>query len=161
MAQAAADLFALGGHGIVKEFLQTEFEIIRIHAAPRPERSLVLFKPDCHERGLYHSLLTVFVEKYKLIELRWQLMDEALCRQHYQDHINKDFFPELVKAMIKAPVTAAVFEGKVADIRNLVETLRKTNEIVGPRNLLHASDSVESAKREIELWFPNLSRSIL
>lgn len=140
-------------------FLRVENEVYETCKAPRPPQSLIIFKPDSIERRLFCYLLTVLEAKFRLKVLRWQTMDRALCEEHYWDHVQKDFYPRLEEAMCDKPLVAAVFEGNINEIRNCVMGLRaewKEGTEIGPRNLLHASDSQEAAEREIALWFPNL-----
>src|SRR5690242_2686989 len=96
-------------------------------------------------------------------------MDGALADQHYAEHLDKGFYPDLKTFMTSGPLVAAVLSGDQAIevVRNLVGatdgrkaaagTIRGDLSLSNRDNLVHASDSVDSAKREISLWFPDLS----
>jgi len=130
------------------------------------ERTLVLIKPDAMARGLAGEILARFeqrglaVRAAKLVEV-----DRALAEEHYAEHAEKPFFGELVEFITTGPTLALVLEGEGA-IALVRETIGATNpadatpgSIRGdlalsmPDNLVHGSDSPESAAREIALWF--------
>ena len=130
------------------------------------ERSLVLIKPDAMDRGLAGTLLSRLESLgLKLVALKMLQMDEALALEHYAIHRDKPFFSGLVSYISSAPIVAAVFEGEQA-----VEAIRKAMGPTDPakaeegtlrgdfgldieRNTIHGSDSVETAEREIKLFF--------
>ncbi|MGI8552646.1 MAG: nucleoside-diphosphate kinase [Dehalococcoidia bacterium] len=130
------------------------------------ERTLVLVKPDAMQRGLAGALLTRLEQRgLKLVGLKLMQVDEALARRHYAEHEGKGFFPGLISYIIASPIIAAVFEGANA-IQATRNTMGKTNPIQADpgtiradfaletgRNLVHGSDSGESAAREIALFF--------
>ncbi|MFH1652299.1 MAG: nucleoside-diphosphate kinase [Chloroflexota bacterium] len=130
------------------------------------ERSLVLVKPDAVARGLSGSILGRLEEKgLKLVALRMLHMDRALAERHYAVHREKPFFGSLVKYITSGPIVAAVFEGEgaVARIRELMGatdpaksapgTIRADFGLSLEQNATHASDSVETARQEVSLFF--------
>ena len=134
------------------------------------DRTLVLLKPDAVERGLIGQITSRFEAKnltIAAIELR-QLDSEILAR-HYEEHQGKGFYGELVEFMSRGPVVAMVIEGPEDTwevVRTLVGatnprkaapgTIRGDLGILFTENLVHGSDSLESAQREISIFFPNL-----
>jgi nucleoside-diphosphate kinase len=130
------------------------------------ERSLVLIKPDAMERGLAGTILGRLEGiGLKLVAVKMLHMDKALARRHYAVHIGKPFFDRLVNYISSAPIIAAVFEGEqaVKVIRNAMGatdpaksepgTIRGDFGLDIERNTVHGSDSVETAKEEIKLFF--------
>ena len=133
------------------------------------ERSLVLVKPDAIRRGLLGEILSRFERKGLVIEaLVLRTMDAELADQHYAEHVDKPFYPPLKEFMTGGPLAAMVLSGdQVVDVvRALVGatdgrkaapgTIRGDLSLSNRENLVHASDSAESAKRELALWFPDL-----
>lgn len=134
------------------------------------ERTLVLIKPDALRRGLLGEILGRFERKGLAIEaLVLRGMDAALADQHYAEHVDKAFYPPLKEFMTGGQLVAAVLSGDQAIevVRALVGatdgrkaaagTIRGDLSLSNRENLVHASDSPDSAKREIGLWFPELS----
>lgn len=134
------------------------------------DRTLVLIKPDALRRGLLGEILGRFERKGLAIEaLVLRGMDAALADQHYAEHVDKAFYPPLKDFMTGGPLVAAVLSGDQAIevVRALVGatdgrkaaagTIRGDLSLSNRENLVHASDSPDSAKREIALWFPELS----
>ncbi len=130
------------------------------------ERTLVLIKPDGIHRGLSCEILSRLERRgLRVVALRMMQMDEAMARRHYAEHEGKGFFQSLVSYITSSPIIAAVFEGPGA-----VALVRKTMGATNPaqaeagtvrgdlaletgRNLIHGSDSAQSARREIALFF--------
>jgi nucleoside-diphosphate kinase len=130
------------------------------------ERSLVLIKPDAMQRGLAGTIISRLEgEGLKLVALKMLHVDRALAERHYSIHKDKPFFESLVDYIISTPIVAGVFEGEGA-----VELIRKVMGATDPakaeagtirsdfgldiqRNSTHASDSVENAEKEINLFF--------
>ena len=130
------------------------------------ERTLVLMKPDAMQRGLAGEILSRLERRgLRITALRLFQMDEAMARRHYGEHEGKPFFEGLISYITACPIIAVVLEGTGA-----VEVGRKTIGATNPakaepgtirgdlaletgRNLIHGSDSAESAKREIALFF--------
>ncbi|GIH19946.1 nucleoside-diphosphate kinase [Rugosimonospora africana] len=134
------------------------------------ERTLVLIKPDAVRRGLVGEITGRLERKGLAIEaLVLRTMDAELADQHYAEHVDKAFYPPLKEFMTSGPLVAAVFSGDQAIdvVRALVGktdgraaaagTIRGDFSLSNRENLVHASDSPDSAKREIALWFPELS----
>ena len=133
------------------------------------ERTLVLIKPDAVRRGLVGRVLERFESKGLSIEaMALRTMDAALADEHYADHVEKPFYPPLKAFMTSGPLVAMVLAGDEAIdvVRALVGstdgrkaaagTIRGDLSLSNRENLVHASDSPDSSKREIGLWFPNL-----
>jgi nucleoside-diphosphate kinase len=133
------------------------------------ERTLVLIKPDAVRRGLVGEIVTRFERKGLVIEaMVLRTMDPQLADEHYADHVDKPFYPALKEFMTGGPLIAAVLSGdQVIDVvRALVGatdgrkaaagTIRGDLSLSNRENLVHASDSPDSAKRELALWFPEL-----
>ena len=138
------------------------------------EETLVLVKPDGVARSLTGEILRRIEAKgYRIVNLDMRTADDALLEQHYAEHVGKPFYAPLVEFMGSGPLVALVVEGvRVIDgIRSLIgatdPTLAAPGSIRGDlardaglavqQNLVHASDSPESADREIALWFPAAS----
>jgi len=133
------------------------------------ERSLVLIKPDAVRRGLLGEILHRFERKGLVIEaLVLRTMDAALADQHYAEHLEKPFYPPLKEFMTSGPLAALVLSGDdaIEVVRTMIGvtdgrkaaagTVRGDFALSNRENLVHASDSPESAKRELALWFPDL-----
>ena len=130
------------------------------------ERTLVLVKPDAVRRRLAGDILARFERRgLDVIAAKLVLVDVALAEEHYAEHREKPFFGELVEFITSAPTLALVLEGESA-IRVVRSTMGATNPVESapgtirgdlalamPNNLVHGSDSPESAEREIQLWF--------
>ena len=130
------------------------------------ERTLVLIKPDAMARGLAGEILARFeqrglaVRAAKLVEV-----DRALAEEHYAEHAEKPFYGGLVEFITSGPTLAVVLEGEgaIATVRTTMGatnpadagpgTIRGDLALSMPDNLVHGSDSPESAAREIALWF--------
>ena len=133
------------------------------------ERSLVLIKPDAVRRGLTGGILARFERKGLVIEaLEMRTMDASLADQHYADHVEKAFYPPLKEFMTGGPLVALVLAGDqvIEVVRAMIGatdgrkaaagTIRGDLSLSNRENLVHASDSPESAQRELALWFPKL-----
>ncbi|MET0474681.1 MAG: nucleoside-diphosphate kinase [Mycobacterium sp.] len=132
------------------------------------ERTLVLVKPDSVKRLLVGEILSRIERKgLTIAALELKDVSEDLARQHYAEHEGKPFFPSLLEFITSGPVVAVIVEGPraVAAFRQIaggtdpVEkaapgTIRGDLALVTQDNLVHGSDSPDSAVREIELWFP-------
>jgi nucleoside-diphosphate kinase len=133
------------------------------------ERTLVLVKPDALRRGLLGEILGRFERKGLVVEaLELRTMDAGLADQHYAEHVDKAFYPPLKEFMTGGPLAALVLSGDevISVVRTLVGatdgrkaaagTIRGDLSLSNRENLVHASDSPESAARELALWFPKL-----
>ena len=131
------------------------------------ERTLVLIKPDAVSRGLIGELISRFERKGLTIDaMVLRTMDAELADRHYAEHVDKPFYPPLKEFMTSGPLVAMILSGDEAIdvVRALVGatdgrkaaagTIRGDLSVSNRENLAHASDSPESAKREIPLWFP-------
>ena len=130
------------------------------------ERTLILAKPDAVERGLAGEIV-MRLERRGLALRGAKLLrvDQALAEQHYAEHVEKPFFGELIEFITSGPTLALVLEGEgaIATVRQtmgatdpaqaLPGTIRGDLSLAMPDNLVHGSDSPESAAREIALWF--------
>jgi nucleoside-diphosphate kinase len=116
-------------------------------------QTLVLIKPDAFEHKLVGFCVACF--EPQIVNLSMRPMTAEICREHYAEHVQKDFYPGLEAHMLSGPVVAMIVNG-VDQSRQQALTLRRywAQYVQGPRNLVHASDSEESALREIQLWFP-------
>ncbi len=132
------------------------------------ERTLVLVKPDALERSLAGEILARFERRGLAVRAaRLVRVDRELAERHYAEHSEKPFFGELVSFITSAPTLALVLEGESAIpvVRTTIGatnpadaapgTIRGDLALAMPDNLVHGSDSPESAQREIELWFPD------
>jgi nucleoside-diphosphate kinase len=132
------------------------------------EQTLVLVKPDAMARGLAGEILGRFERRGLLVRAaRLVRVERALAERHYEEHAEKPFFGELVEFITSGPTLALVLEGESAipvvratmGATNPAEsapgTIRGDLALAMPDNLVHGSDAPESARREIELWFPD------
>ena len=130
------------------------------------ERTLIIFKPDCIQRRLVGTILQRFEAKgLRIAALKLIRVDSALAKKHYAEHQGKPFFEGLIEFITSAPVIVGVLEGNeaIAVVRSLLGatngvvatpgTVRGDYSISKQNNLVHGSDSRESARREIALWF--------
>ena len=133
------------------------------------ERTLVLIKPDAVSRKLIGRIITVYEQKgLNITALKMVQPTKATAEEHYIEHKDKPFFTELVNFLTSGKLCALIIEGE-----NVVRLVRKINGATDPaeaelgtirgqfavsksENIVHASDSVESAAREIKIWFPEL-----
>jgi nucleoside-diphosphate kinase len=132
------------------------------------EQTLILIKPDAVERKLAGEILRRFESRgFGIRAGRLLKVDRALAEEHYAEHTEKPFFGELVDFITSAPTLALVLEGESA-IEVARTTIGATNPaqatpgslrgdlaLAMPNNIVHGSDSPESAQREIALWFPD------
>ena len=125
-----------------------------------------MIKPDAVQRGLVGTIISRYEAKgLRIAAMKIMQVTDELARQHYAEHVNKPFFPGLLSYITSGPVVALVLEGK-----NAVAEVRKLNGATNPleaacgtirgdfaqevgRNVVHGSDSVESAAREIAIYF--------
>jgi nucleoside-diphosphate kinase len=130
------------------------------------ERTLVLIKPDAMRRGLAGEILRRFEQRgLQIREARLLTVDRALAEENYAEHAEKPFYGELVEFITSGPTLALVLEGEgaIATVRTTMGatnpadagpgTIRGDLALSMPDNLVHGSDSPESAAREIALWF--------
>jgi nucleoside-diphosphate kinase len=134
------------------------------------DRTLVLLKPDTVERKLIGAVTSRFEAKnLDIVAMELRQLDADTLARHYEEHVGKGFYGELVEFMSRGPVMAMVIEGPEDTwevVRNMVGatnprsadpgTIRGDLGILFTENLVHGSDSLESAQREIGIFFPNL-----
>jgi nucleoside-diphosphate kinase len=130
------------------------------------ERTFLAVKPDGVQRGLVGEIIRRYEAKgFSLVGLKLVQVSKELAEQHYGEHKEKPFFPGLVQFITSGPVVAMVWEGKgvVASARKIIGVTNPLNSEPGTirgdfgvdvgRNIIHGSDAVETALREIDLWF--------
>ena len=135
-----------------------------------PQRTLVLLKPDAVRRGLVGRIVTRFEEKgLRIVALEQRTIDAEVADQHYAEHVERDFYPPLRDFVTSGPLVALVLEGDQAiDVVRAINgatdgrkaapgTIRGDLSLSNRENLVHGSDSWESAEREIAIWFPDLA----
>ena len=130
------------------------------------ERTLVLMKPDAVQRGVAGAIIARFERRgLRIVAMKMIQMDKALAQRHYAVHQSKPFFNDLVKFITSNPIIAAVFEGKNA-VEVVRQTMGETNSAKASPgtirgdfgidlqyNLVHGSDSVDNAAKEISIFF--------
>jgi len=133
------------------------------------QRTFVIIKPDAVRRGLVGEVLSRYEAKgLTLVALEQRTIDGELADRHYAEHVERDFYPPLRDFITSGPLVALVLEGEEAievvraingatDGRKAAPgTIRGDLSLSNRENLVHGSDSPESAAREIALWFPGL-----
>lgn len=133
------------------------------------DRTLVLIKPDGVRRGLIGEVISRLEnKKLKVVGMKMMTVDSELSKRHYAEHVQKPFYPELEAFITSGPIVAMAVEGDEATavVRSLMGvtdpkkaapgTLRGDYGLEVTENIVHGSDSPESAKRELELFFPDL-----
>jgi nucleoside-diphosphate kinase len=133
------------------------------------DRTLILVKPDAFARGLTGEIIARFERKgLRIVALLHMTMGEEMAKRHYAEHEGKPFFGELVEFIVSGPLVAMVLEGEqavtaarqVIGATNPLEaapgSIRGDFAIAVGQNLVHGSDSAESADREAKLFFPDL-----
>lgn len=131
------------------------------------ERSLVLIKPEAVESGIIGTIISVYEDNgLRVIAMKMLKLDEKFASEHYAEHKGKSFYNELIEYITSSNLVAMVVEGEDA-----IEKIRQINGNTDPdkaaygtirrrygkdktHNAVHASDSIESAKKEIAHWFP-------
>jgi nucleoside-diphosphate kinase len=134
------------------------------------ERTLVLIKPDGVKRGLIGKIINQYEEKsLEIVALKMMTATKESAEKHYSEHVSKTFFKELINYITEGKICAIILKGEKA-----VDVVRKINGDKDPtkaeigsirgkftldktQNLVHASDSSESAEREITIWFPEIT----
>lgn len=132
------------------------------------EKTLVLIKPDAVEKNIIGKIISSYEEnELKIIALRMEKVSRSLAELHYSEHKGKSFYSELIEFITRGPLCALIIEGD-----NCIEKVREINGSTDPKkqkdgtirkkyaknmteNCVHASDSLEHAKKEIKIWFPN------
>ena len=130
------------------------------------ERTFTALKPDAIKRSLIGKIIERIEEKgYKIIGMKMLNVSDELASKHYAEHFGKPFYERLIKYITSGPVLAMVLEGDnvISGLRHIVGKTNPDEADVGSiradfctvmeYNIIHASDSIESAEREINLWF--------
>lgn len=130
------------------------------------QRTLVLLKPDCVQRRLMGTIIKRFEDKgLNIVAMKMIQVTPELARQHYAEHVEKPFYPSLEEFITSAPVVAMAIDGLevISVVRDILGatsglkasagTIRGDYSSSRQMNLVHASDSEESASRELELYF--------
>ena len=130
------------------------------------EKTLVFIKPDAVKRGLVGKIITRFEDKgFEILELKKMTVSSELAAKHYEEHFGKPFFPYLKQFIMSGPIVVMVLEGidAVSAVRKMIGitnsakaesgTIRGDFSLSGRFNIMHASDSPESAAREIANFF--------
>lgn len=137
---------------------------------PMSNRTLVLLKPDAVERGLVGAILSRFEQKgLRIAAMELRTLDAGTLARHYEEHVGKGFYADLVTFMSRGPVVALAVEGPEDTweiVRTMMGTTNPRNAAPGTirgdfgtlftENLVHGSDSAESAARELSIFFPSL-----
>ena len=134
------------------------------------QRTLVLVKPDGVRRKLVGEVIRRLEQKtLEIVAMKMMTIDAALATEHYAEHTEKPFFGELLEFITSGPVVAMAIEGDdaIAVVRQMMGatdpkkaaqgTIRGDYGLITTENLVHGSDSPESAERELKLFFPDLS----
>ena len=130
------------------------------------EKTFVMLKPDAVSRGLMGEIISRLEKKgLKMVAAKFMVITEDIASRHYAEHVKKPFYPDLLSFITSGPVLAMVWEGEkaVSVVRNIVGktdpvealpgTIRGDYGMIKTMNLIHASDSIESAEREISIFF--------
>ncbi|MFH8792598.1 nucleoside-diphosphate kinase [Streptomyces sp. NPDC017941] len=134
------------------------------------QRTLVLLKPDAVRRGLVGEIVGRIERKadWRISALELRHLDRATLEQHYAEHVGRPFYEPLVEFMLSGPVVALVVDGErvIEGVRRLAGptdpiaaapgSVRGDFGVIVRENLIHASDSTESAERELKIFFPGL-----
>lgn len=134
-------------------------------------RTLVICKPDAVERGLTGEIISRFERKgLRIVAAELRLVDREIAARHYAEHAGKAFYEDLISFITRSPALFLVVEGPEDTWRIVRTMMGATNPAEAApgtirgdlatdtgENLVHGSDSAESAAREIELWFPGLT----
>ncbi|XP_065088098.1 nucleoside diphosphate kinase [Ochlerotatus camptorhynchus] len=142
------------------------FSLFSSAMAANKERTFIMVKPDAVQRGLVGKIIKRFEQKgFKLVAMKFMWADKDLLEKHYADLSARPFFPGLVSYMSSGPVVPMVWEGlgAVKTGRQILGATNPADSAPGTirgdlcvqvgRNILHGSDAVESANKEIALWF--------
>ena len=130
------------------------------------EKTYVMLKPDAYQRKLMGKIISRIEEKgFRIVDMKMMQLNEEILREHYHHHINKPFFKDLVDFMISGPVVGIIVEGEsiIRAMRNLAGSTQWQEATPGTirgdyahnttQNLIHCSDSVETATMEIKRFF--------
>jgi Nucleoside diphosphate kinase len=135
------------------------------------EKSMVLIKPDGVERNIIGNIISCYeANGLKVVDLKLMQATREIAEKHYSQHKGKDFYEELITFITRSPLCAIILKGEdaVARVRKINGATSPTDAEEGTirhryarsktENCVHASDTVDSAKEEIELWFQELKK---
>lgn len=130
------------------------------------EKSLVLIKPDAVRKNIIGNIIGIYENHgLKVVNLRMGVVKESVAEEHYKEHKGKEFYESLLRFITSGPLVAMILEGEnaISKIRGIngatnpekaeEGTIRKLYADSNRENCVHASDSLESAEREIKIWF--------
>jgi len=136
------------------------------------EKSVVLIKPDGVERNIIGNIISCYEDNgLKVVELKLMKATREIAEKHYSQHKGKDFYEELITFITRSPLCAIILQGEdaIARIRKINGATSPTDAEEGTirhryarsktENCVHASDTLDSAKEEIALWFPEVSHN--
>lgn len=130
------------------------------------EHTFVIIKPDAVKRRLIGPIISRFEQKgITITSMKMQTANESIIDKHYSEHVNKAFYPGLKEYFLSGPIVTMILSGKnvVEEVRRMIGSTNPQQAALGTirgdyamevgRNIVHGSDSVESAEKEIALWF--------
>lgn len=136
------------------------------------EQSVVLIKPDGVERNIIGNIISCYEDNgLKVVELKLMKATREIAEKHYSQHKGKDFYEELITFITRSPLCAIILQGEdaIARIRKINGATSPTDAEEGTirhryarsktENCVHASDTLDSAKEEIALWFPEVNHN--
>ena len=136
------------------------------------EKSVVLIKPDGVERNIIGNIISCYEDNgLKVVELKLMKATREIAEKHYSQHKGKDFYEELITFITRSPLCAIILQGEdaIARIRKINGATSPTDAEEGTirhrygrsktENCVHASDTLDSAKEEIALWFPEVNHN--
>jgi len=162
--------FGVTGPSVVEAAEPFKESSCQANTMPAPtEQTLVIVKPDGVQRGLVGTIISRFEQKgFKLVAMKLMQASGDLLSRHYSDLSERPFYPGLIRYMQSGPIVPMVWQGPpgvIKTVRTMMGTtdpasaapgtIRGDHAIVPGRNLIHGSDSVESAEREVAMWFPD------
>lgn len=130
------------------------------------EKTLVLIKPDAVEKNIIGKIISAYEDQdLKVIAMKMEKVHKEVAAKHYKEHEGKSFYNSLIDFITRSPLCAMILEGEdcIAKVRNINGATNPKDQVDGTirklyangitENCVHASDSVESAEREIKIWF--------
>jgi len=162
--------FGVTGPSVVEAAEPFKESSCQANTMPAPtEQTLVIVKPDGVQRGLVGTIISRFEQKgFKLVAMKLMQASGDLLSRHYSDLSERPFYPGLIRYMQSGPIVPMVWQGPpgvIKTVRTMMGTtdpasaapgtIRGDHAVVPGRNLIHGSDSVESAEREVAMWFPD------
>jgi nucleoside-diphosphate kinase len=140
--------------------------VTRSNKGMRIDRTFIMLKPDAIQRGLIGEIFQRFEKRgMKIVAMKLIQISEELAEKHYKEHVGKKFYPRLLRYITSGPVVVAIIEAldSVQQVRKMAGSTLPSEAAIGtiradygqelPLNIIHSSDSVDSAEREIKLYF--------